>query len=121
MSLKQAIIKGIAAHGLWKAKLRLGIEKGRSEISSQDASQDNLCELGQWLYSEGLENYHHDDHYHKVKTLHASMHKVAGQTVHYIEEGDLEKAEEMLTRDGVLDNASLELVMAMRAWEESST
>lgn len=45
--------------------------------------------------------------YKEVLYLHAEMHKIAGQAIKYVEEGDREKAEEMIMWEGTLNTAFL--------------
>lgn len=45
----------VGAHGAWKMRLRGAIRSGRGDIKSHDASMDNRCEFGQWLYGSQID------------------------------------------------------------------
>lgn len=80
MSTKEAISKGIAAHGMWKQRLLDAIAKGESEWTPVVVCQDNQCEFGKWLYACSAEEQS-SEHYAKIKEKHANFHKVAADVL----------------------------------------
>jgi len=46
VSIKEAITKGIGAHGMWKQRIIDAINKGESEWTPAIVAQDNQCEFG---------------------------------------------------------------------------
>ena len=80
MSTKDAITKGIGAHGMWKQRLLDAIKTGQSEWTPDVVCQDNQCEFGKWLYSCSPQEKS-SPHYNNVKDLHAKFHKTAANVL----------------------------------------
>lgn len=114
MSIGQEIDKAVGAHGLWKTRLTRAISSGKVEDSSpKDASSDKKCAFGTWLY--GLSgNDTKSSHYNTVRTLHEKFHRVAGEILQLVVNGNKTAANLKMVE---FDSASAELVNAMRQWK----
>jgi methyl-accepting chemotaxis protein len=78
MITSEQIQKAIAAHGLWKDRLKKTIETGISEFSQQQVQADNVCEFGKWLYSLPGEDMQKGI-WKEVQFAHAQFHKEAAR------------------------------------------
>ncbi|MCX6147033.1 MAG: CZB domain-containing protein, partial [Candidatus Kapabacteria bacterium] len=72
------------------------------------------CDLGKWMYSEGLEKYSQYPDMKKLEMIHSDLHKVIKNVVNWKLVGDISAAENELTKMntisseivGLLDNLS---------------
>lgn len=72
--MREQVQKAIAAHGIWKQRLKSAIESGQSTYTVAGVAQDDQCEFGKWLYgSPGLNRS--GSHFETVRQLHADFHK----------------------------------------------
>lgn len=116
MSTKDAIVKGIAAHGLWKQRLIDAIKTGQSEWTPDIVCQDNQCEFGKWLYScSGDEK--NSPHYEKIRHLHADFHKSAAKVLDLALQGNSTEAQEKIGPDSDYSNTSSSLTREMMNWK----
>ena len=116
MSTKDAITKGIAAHGMWKQRLIDAIKTGKSEWTPDIVCQDNQCEFGKWLYScSGEEKAY--PHYEKIRGLHADFHKTAAVVLDLALQGNTKQAEEKIGDDSDYKNTSSNLTREMMNWK----
>ena len=92
-------------HGGW-------IEEFCTAIFNQDTldvavyENDNLCELGKWLYGDGKAKYGKLNAYSDLISSHATFHKLAGKVVQAINAKDFKHAELLLGSDGEYAAAS---------------
>lgn len=115
MSKKEQITKAIGAHGMWKARLNMAIDKGSLDKKVEEIRQDNCCEFGQWLYSNDLSQTDKASKYYQdVKALHAQFHEIAANVAELATKGEREKAQNKL--DGEYKLISSDLTRKMMAW-----
>jgi hypothetical protein len=116
MSTKDAITKGIGAHGMWKQRLLDAIKTGQSEWTPSTVSQDNQCEFGKWLYSCSAQEKS-SPHYNNIKDLHAQFHKAAANVLDLALTGKKPEAEKAIGTDSEYMTASSALTKEMRNWK----
>jgi methyl-accepting chemotaxis protein len=83
----------IAAHKAWKTRIARFL-KGREELHQEDIASHRECELGQWLYSSGMENY---GDYAEMKSLerdHETLHSQIKTIVGAHKAGDAAKVQQ---------------------------
>ncbi|MDH5181801.1 MAG: CZB domain-containing protein [Gammaproteobacteria bacterium] len=118
MSTKDAINKGIAAHGMWKQRLLDAIKTGRSEWTPTIVCQDNQCEFGKWLY-----NCSNDEkaspHYEKIRNLHAHFHQNAASVLELALKGNKTAAEAGIDDHSEYSTTSASLTREMMNWKAS--
>lgn len=83
--------KARAKHLEWKTKLQSFLKTGTGLTSAQ-ASSEKDCELGKWLYSEGLKHYGALPEMAKLEMAHKSMHAAVRDTIKAKETGDTDGA-----------------------------
>jgi hypothetical protein len=115
MSTKDAITKGIGAHGLWKQRLLDAIKNGQSEWTPEIVCQDNQCEFGKWLYACSGEEKS-SAHYGKIKDLHANFHKCASNVLKLALTGKKSEAEGAIGDGSDYKNISAALTKEMMSW-----
>lgn len=118
MNTKDAISKGIAAHGMWKQRLIDAIKTGQSEWTPAVVCQDNQCEFGKWLYAcstaEKSSPYHN-----KITKLHADFHKTAAVVLDLALTGKTQEAEKGIGLDSEYKNTSASLTKEMMNWKNA--
>ena len=78
----------IAAHIKWKVRLTQFIDgTGAEKLQSATVCKDNLCDLGKWIYGEGLA-HKGLPHYQDLVKKHANFHVCAAEVVRKVEGGD---------------------------------
>ncbi|MBM4202005.1 MAG: hypothetical protein FJ189_12070, partial [Gammaproteobacteria bacterium] len=77
MALVEQIDRAIGAHGMWKARIRMAIDTGKSEFDPAIVKTDNSCDFGKWLY--GTLEVKSSPFFEKVKGLHAEFHAEAAR------------------------------------------
>ncbi len=86
----------IRAHTNWMLRL-FGYAKGSSKekLNPHVIEQDNVCDLGKWLHSEGQKLASEPEYLQLVKA-HAAFHKAAGALVDMVDQGKRSAAELLL-------------------------
>jgi len=116
MNTKEAITKGIGAHGMWKQRLIDAINTGESEWTPEVVCQDNQCEFGKWLYScTPAEKT--SEHYETIKELHANFHKIASDVLTLALSDKKTEAENAIGKTSDYKSVSTSLTMEMMKWK----
>ncbi|MDG6778820.1 methyl-accepting chemotaxis protein [Thiomicrorhabdus sp. zzn3] len=102
------------AHRQWRAKARAYIHGFDVGVDPQKAMDPTACELGQWIYGEGIQ-YRNDPNYQKLEMTHQAMHAHIGKIIELKEIGDNEGAEACLDE---LERLSGEVIGFINAIEE---
>ena len=101
----------IAAHIKWKVRLTQFIDGTSSEkLQSATVCKDNLCDLGKWIYGDGVK-YKPLPHYQDLVKKHANFHVCAADVVKKVEGNDKSGAKSAL--GGPFAAASKETVTAI--------
>lgn len=101
----------IAAHIKWKVRLTQFIDGTSSEkLQSALVCKDNLCDLGKWIYGDGVK-YKPLPHYQDLVKKHANFHVCAAEVVKKVEGNDKPGAKSSL--GGPFAAASKETVTAI--------
>ncbi|MCS6809324.1 MAG: CZB domain-containing protein [Bacteroidota bacterium] len=117
--LTDQITAAIAAHGMWKQRLRNAIATGATDISLETIRADNQCVFGKWLYSDTIpQHVKNGEDYQAVLRLHAEFHKVAARVAELAVAGNKVEAEGLMQLGGEFTLASSKLTQAMMKWRE---
>lgn len=118
MANVEELDKAIAAHGMWKVRLKSAIDTGKIDTPVATIQMDNQCAFGKWLYGDTLTSVDKSSaQYKTVKELHAEFHKTAAQLATTGKKADAEK---MMASGGGYNAVSAKLTSAMMAWKNSS-
>lgn len=111
--------KAIAAHGMWKVRLKQAIDTGKIDAPIPTIRQDNQCAFGKWLYGDTLSAADKaGTQYKTVKELHAEFHKTAAQVAELATTGKKTEAEKLMAAGGAYADVSAKLTSAMMAWKK---
>lgn len=121
--LLSSLDKAIAAHAVWKRRLKTAAETGQTDVNTQAAAVDNQCEFGKWLYSAGpkLSAAEKGTDYETVRKLHATFHQCAAHTLGKALTRDKAGYEGDMSLSGSFTSASAKLTEAMMAWRKRLT
>lgn len=121
MAKTEEIDNAIGAHGMWKSRLKIAIDTGKSEVPVEVIRQDNQCVFGKWLYGSSLTAADKSSsHYKTVKDLHATFHKTAAQVAELALAGKKAEAEKLMGLGGEYSTVSSKLTQAMLEWKKNS-
>jgi methyl-accepting chemotaxis protein len=109
----------LGAHAKWRQRLELAVASGKCDTTVDQASVDNQCPFGKWLYSDA--GVRQDSHYADARSLHAVFHRAAGEVVGLVTAGKTAEARAALQRSGNFDRASRELSSHLQRWSEDAT
>lgn len=108
----------IAAHIKWKVRLTQFIDgTGTEKLASATVCKDNLCDLGKWIYGDGMK-FKSLPHYQDLVKKHANFHICAADVVKKVEGGDKGGAKSAL--GGPFAVASKETVTAIMELKKES-
>jgi methyl-accepting chemotaxis protein len=79
-------------HLAWKSRLRNFLD-GKEALTQSQAVSHRDCDLGKWLYSEGMEKYGHIGEMQKLEQQHKEMHGLIGDIIRQQEAGNTDQAE----------------------------
>jgi len=111
----ETVQTAIAAHGMWKARLREAIESGQSSHSVATVRRNDACEFGMWLAKAG-----DDPRLADVRRLHTEFHQEAAGVLELALSGKRDDAERAIGLGGAYGRTSSALVMALKSWERAA-
>jgi len=76
----------IVAHVSWKMKLSRYIQKPDKSLDSAKVEADNNCDLGKWIYGEGVK-FSTDPKFKELVAEHAKFHKAAAGIIRRADSG----------------------------------
>jgi hypothetical protein len=80
-------------HLRWKTKMRSFLD-GKEEIKDSELLSEKDCELGKWLYAEGLLKYGNVPELKELENTHKQMHATVRRTAHAKRLGNTTVAEQ---------------------------
>lgn len=116
--MKDQIDAAIAAHAMWKLKLKNAIDSGEIPDIATVAA-DNQCAFGKWLYSTPPSGPH-AAHYAKVKQLHAEFHRATAAILTDLKAGRVKSSETAIAPGTAFFEVSSKLTQALVAWKNAA-
>ncbi|MFN8359119.1 MAG: CZB domain-containing protein [Candidatus Kapaibacterium sp.] len=115
--MEAEISRAVAAHGMWKARLRNAIDSGSFDGNVETVKNCHLCEFGKWL--DSVEQSKRDAHYRDVARLHEKFHGVAAKVAKLVVDKKKDEANSLLSMSGEFTVVSSELTRAMMNWKKA--
>ena len=113
------INKAIAAHGVWKLRLREAIESGSSEYRPETVALDSACDFGKWLHSIPDAD-RPEEYWVKADRLHKAFHAEAGRILKLaLDEFTQEALASVSDLQGQFVITSIELTNTLYAWKKA--
>lgn len=115
---QQQIAAAIAAHAMWKIRLKAAITHGVTAAEAASARRSDACKFGQWLSSPALApELRESVNFGEAVRLHSAFHDVVSKTLGDIAAGRNDKAEASIAIGGAFANASATLTAHMMKWQ----
>ena len=106
--------KAIIAHDRWKLRLGAFIRGSGEVLDPALIQQDGQCDLGKWLYGDGLA-YQHEPEYKEVLAHHARFHQQAAAIVRRVKVADTVGAATLLAVGSEYSRASNSTILGLTA------
>ena len=87
--------KVLAAHQQWRITLRNAVLRG-TKVDAPNIRRDDCCALGQWLYGGGGRRWGHAPVFVRLVEVHKTFHIEAAKVAEVVNQGQLERAGQML-------------------------
>ena len=109
--------KALAAHSMWKHRLRDLVENGVGEIDAKTAMRDDACEMGKWLrgYQPGITE---QPLYNAVCARHTQFHESVGKVVMLANMKMTEDAQKEMGINSAFTRTSAALTHDIMAWKK---
>jgi len=104
--------QAVAAHSSWKRKLAAYLKERDGSLKASDASSDDKCPLGQWIYGEGGKFVSLPE-FSTLKREHARFHKAVGDVIRRANSGQPVSEEMAIGSNSEFTSASSAVVMAL--------
>jgi hypothetical protein len=118
-TLKDQIERAISAHGVFRFKLSHMVEAGTAEMTPQTVAADDQCPVGQWLHYALDDPVRGTAHYARVRELHATFHRAAGEVANLAAARRRTEALEAMELTSTFKRASDQLIAALEAWGDA--
>jgi methyl-accepting chemotaxis protein len=99
-------------HSSWKVKLR-GFLDGKPGLTVEQATSHTECDLGKWLYAEGLKKYGSLPEMKSLEKEHAEMHKIVKAVMTLKTSGKTKEAEAEFLKIEPLSKRIVDLLSAV--------
>jgi hypothetical protein len=119
MDLQVEVDNAITAHGMWKRRLRMVIETGKSEWSPEGVRPDNLCAFGKWLHALPSLTKSSPE-WKEIQALHADFHVEAARVLQLALDGKRAEADAALGAGSRFGSISSNLVGALMNWKKKA-
>lgn len=119
MDYKEQITKAVGAHSMWKVKLKMAIETGKSDFNSITVKTDNNCDFGKWLHNDISPELKKSPIYNTVLKHHVEFHLEAGRILELALAGKKEEAQNGMKSSSKFTQISASLTATMMEWKHS--
>jgi methyl-accepting chemotaxis protein len=116
-STLEQLDKALAAHSMWKHRLRDLVENGVGDIDAKTAMRDDACEMGKWLRSY-QPNLGEQLLYNTVCARHTQFHESVGKVVLLANMKQTEDAKREMGLNSSYMKASAALTADIMAWKK---
>ncbi len=99
-------------HLAWKSRLRNFLD-GKEALTQSQAVSHRDCDLGKWLYSEGMDKYGQIGEMQQLEQLHKEMHGLIGTIIQQQEAGEADQAETSFSKVASLSEQIVRLLSAI--------
>jgi methyl-accepting chemotaxis protein len=84
-------------HIAWKSSLRSFID-GKESMTEEQAVSHKDCDLGKWMYADGLAVYGTMPEMQELEKVHQDLHAIVKKVIHLKHSGDSAGAEQELSK-----------------------
>jgi len=117
--MEEMIRKAIAAHGLWKVRLKDAIRTGHAaDVKVEKVARPDECEFGKWFYGLPPAARCHP-RAKDVERLHLEFHLAVAKVLRLALDRQAAPAQDALDK-GPISALSAELILALKSWEREA-
>ncbi|MBM4200098.1 MAG: hypothetical protein FJ189_02280 [Gammaproteobacteria bacterium] len=116
MDIYSQLSKAFAAHGFWKMWLIQAINTGETDLTVENARQDERCGFGRWLQSLP-DDIKATVYWQKVPALHNRFHHDAAHVLELALHGQRTDAMSEVAQDGGFTESSRALTHTIMDWK----
>ena len=110
--------KALAAHSMWKHRLRDLVENGTGEVDAKTAMRDDVCEMGKWL--RGFRPSPTEKrHYESVCQRHTQFHESVGKVALLANMKQTDDARREMGINSAFSKSSAALTADIMAWKKA--
>jgi methyl-accepting chemotaxis protein len=84
-------------HIAWKSSLRSFLD-GKDSLTEEQAVSHQDCDLGKWLYSDGLASYGSMPEIQELEKIHTELHSIVKRIIEMKKSGNSSAAENELSK-----------------------
>jgi methyl-accepting chemotaxis protein len=99
-------------HVAWKSGLRSFLD-GKETLTEEQAVSHKDCDLGKWLYSEGMAKFGNLPEMKELEKVHVELHSIVKRVVQLKNSGNTPAAEQELARIESLSQKMFSLLIAI--------
>jgi methyl-accepting chemotaxis protein len=103
-------------HVAWKSSLRSFLD-GKESMSPEQAVSHRDCDLGKWLYSDGMSEYGSFPEMQELEKVHIDLHAIVKRVIQLKQSGDKATAEQELAK---LESVSQKIFSLLVAIEQKT-
>ena len=99
-------------HVAWKSGLRSFLD-GKETLTEEQAVSHKDCDLGRWLYSEGMAKFGNLPEMKELEKVHVELHSIVKRVVHLKNSGNTSAAEQELAKIESLSQKMFSLLITI--------
>ena len=84
-------------HIAWKSSLRSFLD-GKESMTEEQAMSHKECDLGKWMYSDGMASYGTLPEMKELEKVHTELHTIVKRVIQLKQSGDSDSAENELAK-----------------------
>ncbi len=98
-------------HMTWKSRLRNYLKGSDADgLDKIQATSPRHCDLGKWLYMDGMSKYGNNADMKQLEKIHAEMHATVGKVINAKDAGNMNAAQAELAKVSDLSGKVVELL-----------
>ena len=110
--------KVIAAHQQWRVTLRNAVHKDK-KLDADTLRRDDCCALGKWVYGPGGQRWGQLPMFRELVSHHKTFHTEAGKVADAINQGQPQRAEQMMEGGSPFVEAGHHVTQCIRSLRET--
>lgn len=99
-------------HLNWKFRLRSFLD-GKESITMEQAVSHHDCDLGKWLYTDGIKKYNQFSEMNELEKIHETLHATIKKVIEFKHQNDSKQAKEELKKVDSISNKIVHLLDAL--------
>jgi len=104
----------ITKHLSWKVRLRSFLD-GKEALTLAQATSHKDCDLGKWMYAEGIEHYKAHGEMHELERIHQTLHALVKSIIQHKTTNQMPQAEAELAQVDMVSKRIVELLKVLEA------